>query len=231
MIQYTMSYPIYIILSLLGFLLAAGASFLTSTTFSKHRLTRPAKPITPLELANDIIQGEGLQVSLTTTPGTLNDHYDPFKNVVAIAADTANDSGMSQLAVTAHEFGHALQDKHNGILFKIRNLLANVVGFSTNIGYILFTIGLALSFFNLAVVGLVLFSATTLFMFITLPIEIDASLKGMKLLRKYQVVTDSEAGAARELLTAAASTYVAGFLQSFIQLLYFVSLLSGRRRD
>ncbi|WKZ29907.1 MAG: zinc metallopeptidase [Candidatus Dojkabacteria bacterium] len=226
-----MSYTLYIILSIAGFLFAAAASFFTSATFSKHRMTPAAKNITPVELANDIIKGEGLNVTLTTIPGTLNDHYDPFKNIVALGADTANQSGMSQLAVTAHEFGHALQDHHSGILFKIRNMLANVVGISTNIGYLLFIAGLALSFFDLAVLGLILFSATTLFMFITLPIEIDASVRGMKLLRKYGVISDREAGSARELLTAAASTYVAGFLQSFIQLLYFASMLTGRRRD
>lgn len=226
-----MGYGIYLLLSFIGLLFALFASFLTNYLFKKHVATAAARNITPVDFAKEIIQGEGLDVKLELTPGNLADHYDPFANIARLSAGTSNISGISPLAVTAHEFGHALQDKNTGILFKIRNILAGIVGIATNIGYFLLVAGLILSYFELALIGLVLFSATTFFMFITLPIEIDASLKGLRLMRKYNVITDAQSGPARAVLTAAALTYVAGFLQSFIQLLYFANMVFGRSRD
>ncbi len=226
-----MSYGLYLIFSFLGLALTLIASFWTKNSFNTYRSLKTKRSITPIQFAKEIIDGEKLSLTLDYVDGQLTDHYDPFKNILRLGRETANEQGLSQLAVTAHEFGHAIQDKYGGFLFKIRNWLARFVGVSTNIGYVLVMLGLFLSYFDLAVLGLILFSATTIFMFITLPIEFDASLRGLKLLKKYDVVSDFEMGAARTVLTAAALTYVAGFLQSFLQLLYFVSLVSGRRRN
>jgi uncharacterized protein len=226
-----MSQFLYYGLSIFGLFLAIGASIWTKLAFGWYKKRPASRPITPVQLAEEIIRGEDLDVTISIIPGEMNDHYDPYKKVVALGEGSVGTSGMSQLAVTAHEFGHAMQDKTGGILFKIRNLIAPLVGFGTSVGYILFILGFALSFFQLAYIGLILFSLTTVFMMITLPIEIDASIRAMRLLRKYNVVNDFEASAARNLLTAAASTYMAGFLQSFLQLLYFASLLSGRGRN
>lgn len=230
--EYTiMNDLMFLVTSILGLILTLGASIWTRIAFSAYRNTQPSRFVTPEQLAQEIIQGEGLKVSLTFIPGALTDHYDPYKKIVAIGEETARESGMSQLTVTAHEFGHALQDKSGLIFFKIRNLIAPIVGIGTNIGYFLFIIGLTLALLDLAIVGLALFSLTTIFMLITLPIEIDASVRAMKLLRKYNVISDREAGPARNLLSAAASTYIAGFVQSFIQLIYFISLLTNSRRE
>lgn len=226
-----MSQLLYYGLSFLGLFLAIGASIWTKWAFGRHRDTPASRPITPIQLAEEIIRGENLDVTVQIIQGEMNDHYDPYKNIVALGEGSVGSSGMSQLAITAHEFGHAMQDKTGAFLFKIRNLIAPLVGIGTNIGYILFMLGFALSFFQLAYIGLILFSLATVFMLITLPIEIDASIRAMSLLRKYNVVNNYEASVARGLLTAAASTYMAGFLQSFLQLLYFVSLLSGRNRN
>jgi len=226
-----MSYGLYLLLSFVGLGFALLASFWTSSSFNRYRGTPTKRSITPVQLAKEIIEGENLNLSLEYTDGQLTDHYDPLRNIVRLGRETANTTGLSPLAVTAHEFGHALQDKQGGILFKFRNMIAGLVGISTNIGYFLIMIGLVLSYFDLAQIGLVLFSATTIFMFITLPIEFDASRRGLALLKKYDVVSDYEYGAARTVLTAAALTYVAGFLQSLLQLVYFASLISGRRRN
>lgn len=226
-----MSYGLYLLFSFLGLGLTLIASFWTTQSFNKYRSLPTKRNITPMQFAKEIIEGEKLSIQLDYVEGKLTDHYDPFRNILRLGQETANEQGLSQLAVTAHEFGHAMQDKYGGFLFKLRNWLAGLVGISTNIGYLLVMVGLFLSYFDLSVIGLILFSATTVFMFITLPIEFDASFRALKLLKKYDVVSDHEMSAARTVLTAAALTYVAGFLQSFLQLLYFASLIFGRRRN
>lgn len=225
-----MSYGIYLVLSLLGFGFALLASALTSLNFNRFKNVATKHNINPLEAAKTFIDGEQLHIGLEFTDQELADHYDPIRNIVRINSGLANQPSLSQVIVTAHEFGHVLQDKSGNILMRARNIVAKYVGFSTNIGYLLIIVGLAFSILDLAVIGLIFFSATTIFMIITLPIEFDASRRGLALLKKYNILDSSEFGAAQSLLGSAALTYVASFLQSLIQLLYFISLVQGRRR-
>jgi hypothetical protein len=122
------------------------------------------------------------------------------------------------------------QKFNNSLLFKARTALVPIVQIGSNLGYILFFLGLLLSVFRLAEIGLLLFASTTIFAFLTLPIEIDASRRGLALIERYDLIHRSSRGGARMILLAAALTYIAAFVTSLLNLLYYASFLN-RSRD
>jgi hypothetical protein len=104
-----------------------------------------------------------------------------------------------------------------------------VVNIGSNLGYILFFVGLILNALNLAEIGLILFASTTIFALVTLPVEFDASKRGLKFIKKYNLIEEGKQFGARKVLSAAALTYVASFVTSLLNLLYYVNLLQGRK--
>jgi Zn-dependent membrane protease YugP len=106
-----------------------------------------------------------------------------------------------------------------------------VVNIGSNLGYILFFVGLFISAFGLAELGLILFASTTVFALITLPVEFDASRRGMNLIEKYNLIEKNKKSGARKVLNAAALTYIASFVTSFTNLLYYSSILNRRKNS
>ena len=124
-----------------------------------------------------------------------------------------------------------MQDRDNYAPMKMRRVLVPVVNIGANAGMILVMIGLVLNLMGLATIGVILFASTTLFSLITVPIELDASRRAKAMLEESQLITnDEERKGVNKVLNAAAWTYVAGLVTSVLQLLYYVSLISGRRR-
>ena len=173
-------------------------------------------------------EGENFPVDIEIKGEPLSDHFDPGKDIVSISKASLEDS-VSTVAVVAHEFGHVQQKFNNSLLFNIRTGLVPVVNIGSRIGYILIIAGLILNILNLAEIGLILFALTTVFALITLPIEIDASKKAFKLIRKYNLISESRIGGAKSVLNAAATTYIASLLTSFLNLMYYASLINRRR--
>lgn len=214
-----------------GFILTIIAQIYVKTIYNKYSNV-PIKKYTGLDAAKLIKQEENFPVEIYPKGGTLEDYFDPKKDIVNISEDNLTQGNVANIAVVAHEFGHVQQKFSKSAIFRFRMFMAGITQFSSTLGYILFIVGILLSALKLAEIGLIFFSASTLFALITIPVEIDASKRGMKLIEKYDLLDSYDTKSAEEVLTAAALTYLAGFLSSALNLLYYINILNGRgRRD
>jgi Zn-dependent membrane protease YugP len=158
--------------------------------------------------------------------------------VLHLSQGVANSASVGALAIVAHELGHAIQDEQEYVPMKVRSALVAPVNIGSQLGMILFFIGFALSSFAGAYalgqlvswLGVLGFSLAVVFALVTLPIEFNASRRGLNLLSSSGLVAQADMKYARRVLSAAALTYVAALAQAVGQLLYFVVLLSGGRR-
>ena len=221
---YDLSYFVYIIP---GFVLALIAQAWISISFKKYSNLSSGSNITGEQAARIIKEGEGYSVDIIVQGESLSDHFDPSKNIVSISKASLEDS-VASVAVVAHEFGHVQQKYNNSLLFNIRTALVPIVNIGSRLGYILIIIGLILNILGLAEIGLILFALTSVFALVTLPIEIDASKKAFKLIRKYNLIQESRIGGAKSILSAAATTYIAALLTSLLNVLYYASLIRRR---
>jgi Zn-dependent membrane protease YugP len=227
---FNMSYFIFLLPALL---LAFYAQARVRGAYQKYGQIRNERGITGLQAAQIILGPEGLgDVGVEGTPGQLTDHYDPRDKTLHLSAGVAREASVASLAVVAHEIGHALQDHTNYAPLKLRGAIVPAVQVSSWVAPILFLIGLLLGAVQLAWLGIILFSMAAIFALITLPVELDASRRGLRLLQTYNLTDSRELAGARSVLNAAALTYVAALAQTLATLLYYVSLLGGfgRRR-
>lgn len=211
----------WMLLTIPGLLLSIIAQLWLKSAFNKYSQVEAITGKTASQIIETVKRGENMDITHTTTPGELTDHYDPVSNIVNVSDSNSGQATITAIAITCHELGHAMQDHHSMGLMNLRNFLASWIGISTNIGYLLIMAGFGLQFVGLAYVGLIFFFASALFSLITLPIEIDASVKALGLIRKYNFLSESEIPAARQVLTAAALTYIAALVSSLGQWLYF----------
>jgi Zn-dependent membrane protease YugP len=221
--------PVYYYYALPGLILAIIAQILVSVRYNKYSKISAGTNITGVEAARIIKQQSNFPVEIHTTEGRLGDHFDPRNNTVNISADNITSDSVANIAVVAHEFGHVDQKFSSSFIFKLRSFMVPVVNIGSNLGYILFFIGLIINALNLAQLGLILFASTTLFALVTLPVEFDASNRGMKFIKEYNLIEEDRQDGARKVLSAAALTYIAGFLTSILNLLYYVNILQGRK--
>lgn len=172
-----------------------------------------------------------VDLTLKGTPGQLTDHYDPRSNALYLSKNNAMGSSVAALAITAHELGHAQQNQEQYFPMRIRSAMVPVVNFGTSVGWIFILLGLMLQISGIAWLGVFAFSAGALFSIATLPVELNASKRARKLLTTTGIITsEQEQTGVNQVLNAAALTYVAAIASSVMQLLYFVSLVSGGRR-
>jgi Zn-dependent membrane protease YugP len=224
--------PMYFVFALPALALALYAQFKVRSTYSKYAQVANSTGYTGADVARRLLDAAGLfNVQVERVPGELTDHYDPREKVVRLSDSNYASYSVAAIGVTAHEVGHAIQDATAYAPMRLRTGLVPVAGIGSNLGYILFLIGFFVSSFQLATVGLILFSAAALFAAVTLPVEYNASNRAMSLLVDNGLVTSQDAGLARKVLDAAALTYVAGLAQALSQVLYFAFLLSGMRRS
>lgn len=170
-------------------------------------------------------------IPLERTRGSLTDHYDPINNVVRLSEPIANQASIASMAVTAHELGHVQQYQTKSALIGMRSLLLPALQFSPTISYMAFMFGFLFNMVNLMWVGVIFFGFMVLFSVLTLPVELDASRRGLRLLKEAGLLdTPQESKGARNMLTAAALTYLAAAVTSVMQLLYYVSLVQRQQR-
>jgi Zn-dependent membrane protease YugP len=222
--------PTYLIFALPGLILAIIAQILIKVRYNKYSKVSSDTNMTGLDVAKLIQDKEDYPVDISTTKGKLQDNFDPRNDTVNISSDNITSDSVANIAVVAHEFGHVQQKFSSSSLFKLRTFMVPVVNIGSNLGYILFFIGLFLNILNLAEIGLILFSGTLIFSLVTLPIEFDASKRGMQFIQKYRLISIDKQKYARKILNAAALSYVAGFVTSLGNILYYASILSGRKR-
>jgi len=225
--------PMYLIFALPALLLGLYAQFKIKSSYGKYLRVANSAGVTGLGAARHLLDAARLyDVEIGQTPGQLSDHYDPRKKLLKLSPGVANSPSVASLGIVAHEIGHAMQDAQGYGPLRVRSAIVPVVNIGTWIGPILFIIGFLLQAFDLAIIGVVLFSGAAIFSLITLPVELNASARAMEMLTSAGLVTQQEYKGAKSVLSAAALTYVAAAAQSISTLLYYVFLLGGiRRRD
>ena len=223
--------PTYILL-VIGMLLSLAASAKLKSTFAQYRRVRSASGLTGEQAARRILMAAGItDVAVRSIPGSLTDHYDPRTRTVNLSQDSYGQTSLAAVGVAAHECGHAIQHATNYAPLDFRSALVPVANFGSNLSWPIFIIGLFAGLRPLTTAGIVLFSLAVLFQLVTLPEEINASSRALKMLQSTGILGSDETKGARKVLTAAAMTYVAALAASILQLLRLVILAGGRRRD
>ena len=224
--------PFTVLLTVIGFLLVVFAQIKINTTYSKYRKVQNSAGLTGQDVARKILDSNGLsQISVYEISGNLSDHYNPSKKLINLSKDIYNGTSIASLAVAAHECGHAIQHAVNYAPLNIRSAIVPVANFGSTLSWPLFLIGLFSGIRPLVTAGIVLFSLAVLFQLVTLPVEINASSRALKMLQSTGILGTDETRGARKVLTAAAMTYVAALAASILQLLRLLILAGGRRRD
>ncbi len=208
------------------------AQWRVSSAYARWSQVANSRNLPGIKAAELLITQSGLYgLQIRPTGGWLTDHYDPRSKTLNLTESTARQPSVAALAVVAHEMGHAMQDASGSALLRLRSALVSAVGFGSQLGPILFFIGLLLQFSPLMWLGIGFFSLAFVFALVTLPAEIDASARAVQMLKTAGLlVGEQELRGARAVLSAAALTYVAALLTALAQLLYYVTLASGGRR-
>lgn len=233
--------PLYFIILAPGLLLAAWAQFRVSSAFREGSQYPSRSGITGARAAAEVMAAEGVHsVEIEPVPGELTDHYDPTQKVLRLSEPVYGGRNLAALGVAAHEAGHAIQDAHRYSPLVVRNLMVPMASFGSNAAWIVFFIGLAMTYARMAlggpimVLGMVLFSLVVLFQLVNLPVEFDASRRARVALQMSGLVGAEEDVVVGRVLNAAALTYVAGTLTSVLTLVYWLirsGLLGGSRDE
>ncbi len=223
--------PIYWIVMGIGMLLSLGTNAWVKRRVRRWSDVPISNGITGCEVAQRILDAEGIKnVIIERTPGTLSDHYDPSSRTLRLSDDIYSGRSVTAAGIAAHEVGHAIQDKQGYSFMRLRQRMVPVANIGTNLGIITLVIGIAIGISGLAIAGVILFSAFVLFTLVTLPVEFDASARAKKALIQHDIITAEESEGVRQILTAAAATYVAAAATALLQLLYWLTRLNLSRR-
>jgi Zn-dependent membrane protease YugP len=204
------------------------AQMRVKSTFKRYSQVPTRGGITGAQAANAVVRYSGLEgVTVRPVAGHLTDHYDPRSRTLNLSETVGQAATVAALGVAAHEAGHAIQDARNYAPMRIRQTVLPAAQFGQSLWFLPVLIGLVIGVTGLVTVGLVLFSAVVLFQLVTLPVEFDASKRALVALDAQNLLAPDEVDGARAVLRAAALTYVAGFVASLGQLIYFF-LISRR---
>ena len=202
--------------------------------FEKYFRVRTNSGMTGAEIARKMLADHGItDVKVTCIPGRLTDHYNPQTKTVNLSESVYNESSVAAAAVAAHECGHVVQHEKGYLPLKLRTALVPVVSFSSNIvQWVLLAGVLMVTMFHsypVLIAGIVLFALTTLFSFVTLPVEINASHRAVAWLENAGITNYETKPMAIDALKWAAYTYVVAAVGSLATLLYYISFLNDRR--
>jgi uncharacterized protein len=200
-------------------------------TFARNSQVPVASGKTGAEVAREILDRNGLQ-NVEVHPskaGPLSDHYDPRQRGVFLPEAVYAGRSIAATAVAAHEVGHAIQHAKSYVPMTVRSAIWPVAAFGSQAWFIILIVGVIFAeaggiWSSLINVALLMFAAVVIFQLVTLPVEFNASRRAMAQISDLGLVTDAEATGARQTLTAAAMTYVAGALASIAQLMYFLAI-------
>ena len=202
--------------------------------FEKYGKVFLPNRMTGRDVAVKMLHDNGIyDVRVISTPGQLTDHYNPVDKTVNLSEDVYNDCSVAAAAVAAHECGHALQHANAYAPLKMRSAMVPVVSFASSWMQWVLLIGILTieSFPQIMLGGIILFAMTTLFAFITLPVEINASVRASAWLQRAGITTYETHPMVNDALRSAAYTYVATALGSLATLVYYILMFMGRSRD
>ena len=218
------------------FLITLLASWLVSALFESRMRKYSAihTSMTGREVAEKMLRENGIMdVRVVSTAGRLTDHYNPVDRTVNLSQDVYNGATLAAMAVAAHECGHAVQHARAYGPLTMRSQLVPIVSFASQwvTWVILAGIFLLEVFPTILFIGILMFAATTLFSFITLPVEIDASRRALAWLNNSGMTNYTNQAYAKDALKSAAYTYVVAALGSLATLIYYIMIFMGRSRD
>ncbi len=223
----------YIVLVLPAYLLTLAAQLYVQSTFNRYSSVALSRGLTGAAAADAVLRFNGVAgVGIGRVAGKLTDHYDPRTNVINLSDATFGAASVASAGVAAHEAGHAVQYAVGYAPIKLRAAIIPICNIGAGAAWPVLLIGLFMGMQSLVTLGIVLFSASTVFQFVTLPVEFDASARAIASLERAGIMTDEELAGAKKVLRAAALTYVAALAMSVANLLRLVLLFGGRgRRD
>ncbi|MCR4392190.1 MAG: zinc metallopeptidase [Candidatus Acetothermia bacterium] len=221
-------YPETLIILLPALILAIYAQHKVRSTYAKYLQVPTQRRVTAAQVADEILARAGVSgVKIEGTGRALGDHYDPRSRTLRLSA--AGSASVAAVGVAAHEAGHAIQHAQRYAPLALRSAVVPAAMFGSQLAFPLFFIGLFMRADPLVNIGIILFSAAVLFTLITLPVEFNASRRAVAALRTSGHVTQEELGAVKEVLTAAALTYVAAAAMAALQLLSMLMVANRRR--
>lgn len=226
-----MDYLLYWIIGGISLLITMAAQGFIKSTYSKYSTVMSKKGMTGAETARLILDNNQLKdVKVEEVQGYLSDHYDPSAKTVRLSVRNYRESSISAVAVAAHECGHAIQDKDGYSMMRLRHALVPIVNLTNRLGYVVLVIGLISGLLGIVQIGIILEAVIVLFHLVTLPVEIDASRRALKKIEEYGILDKKEHSGGKQVLKAAAFTYVAGVLSSILEILRLI-LIYGRRNN
>lgn len=221
---------LFISIALLSWIVQANLQ----SKFKRYSRIPLSSGLTGREVAEKMLRDSSISdVKVTSTSGHLTDHYNPATLTVNLSDSVYRERSIAAAAVAAHECGHAIQHAYGYAPLRMRSALVPVVSFASQwMQWLLLAGILTVTIFpGILLGGIVLFALTTLFSFITLPVELDASRRAIIWLESARITSGEEQTAARNALRAAAYTYVAAALSSLATLVYYVMIFLARSRD
>ncbi len=213
-------------------LISFGVQMHLRRTFKKWSKVENQADLTGDEVAQELFDETSLEpIPIKSTKQPLGDHYDPRQNVVRLSPPVGQADSVAAMAVTAHELGHVQQYQTGSGLIKMRSFLLPAIQFSPPIMYMCAVMGLIFNMTNLLWVAIFFFGLTVLFSLLTLPVEFDASKRGMAMLQEADLFgSPEEQAGAKQVLTAAALTYIAAFITSVLQLFYYIRIAAQEQQ-
>lgn len=212
-------------------IIPAIAQYLVFSNYSKYKNIENEENISGFEVARKILDKNDLKdVYIVEINGNLTDHYDPKRKVVRLSKEIFHGTSIASLSVAAHECGHAIQDKVGYTYMRIRSLLFPVVHFATGLSYFVIFLGLLMESIDMIWLGILLVGTGLIFQLVTLPVEIDASKRAKKELENLSLANQEEIEGVDKMLSAAASTYLAGVLSSALEIVRLI-MIFGNNND
>jgi Zn-dependent membrane protease YugP len=230
--------PFYMLVFGVGTVLSMLAQWRVKGAFDKWSNVRTTGNLTGAEIARRILQVNGIRdVRVEQTNGYLSDHYDPTSKTLRLSPDVYSQPSVAAVGVAAHEVGHAIQHAQGYRWLQMRSALVPPLQITSNMAMPVMMLGFVLVSFGMAAIGtlalqigVLLFSVMLVFQLVTLPVEFDASNRALAAIQQGGLVDQREFAGAKEVLNAAALTYVAAAVATALQVLYFAwraGLLGG----
>lgn len=218
-------------LMILSFILVLWAQVRINNAYKRYRSLNTKGNLSGQEVARKILDKHGLkEVHIVEVRGELTDHYDPTRKVVRLSHEVFHGSSIASVSVAAHECGHAIQDNVGYSMMRVRSALVPFVNFISYLGYFGLLISILGGITGYITLSILILCATVLFQLVTLPVEFDASRRALHELEHLQIVEPSEKENAKDMLTAAALTYVASLISTILNLLRLILILNDRER-